>query len=55
MNTIEEVEEILDKNSDIKISYTSLCEKILKNRSLIEYIFSIDEKIRLFQEINNKC
>ena len=55
MNTIEDVEEILDKNSDIKISYTSLCEKILKNRSLIEYIFSIDEKIRLFQEINNKC
>ena len=55
MNTIEDVEEILDRNSDIKISYTSLCEKILKNRSLIEYIFSIDEKIRLFQEINNKC
>lgn len=55
MNTIEDVEEILDKNSDVKISYTSLCEKILKNRTLIEYIFSIDEKIRLFQEINNKC
>ena len=55
MNTIENIEEILDKNSDIKISYTSLCEKILKNRSFIEYIFSIDEKIRLFQEINNKC
>ena len=55
MNTIEDVEEILDKNSDIKISYTSLCEKILKNKCLIEYIFSIDEKIRLFQEINNKC
>lgn len=55
MNTIEDIEDILDKNSDIKISYTSLCEKILKNRVLIEYIFSIDEKIRLFQEINNKC
>ena len=55
MNTMEDVEEILDKNSDVKISYTSLCEKILKNRTLIEYIFSIDEKIRLFQEINNKC
>ena len=55
MNTIEDIEEILDKNYEIKISYTSLCEKILKNRVLIEYIFSIDEKIRLFQEINNKC
>ena len=55
MNTIEDIEDIFDKNSDIKISYTSLCEKILKNRALIEYIFSIDEKIRLFQEINNKC
>ena len=55
MNTIEDIEDILDKNSDIKISYTCLCEKILKNRVLIEYIFSIDEKIRLFQEINNKC
>ena len=54
MNTIEDLEEILDKNSEIKISYTSLCEKILKNKSLIEYIFSIDEKIRLFQDINNK-
>jgi len=55
MNTIEDVEEILDKNSDVKISYTALCEKILKNKSLIEYIFSVDEKIRLFQDINNKC
>ena len=54
MNTMDDIEEILDKNSDIKISYTALCEKILKNRTLIEYIFSIDEKIRLFQEINNK-
>ena len=54
MNTIEDIEEILDKNLEIKISYTSLCEKILKNKSLIEYIFSIDEKIRLFQDINNK-
>ena len=54
MNTIEDIEEILDKNYEIKISYTSLCEKILKNKSLIECIFSIDEKIRLFQDINNK-
>ena len=54
MNTIDDVEEILDKNSEIKISYTSLCEKVLKNKSLIEYIFSVDEKIRLFQDINNK-
>ena len=55
MNTIEDIEDILDKNLDLKISYTSLCEKILKNKSLIEYIFSVDEKIRLFQDINNKC
>ena len=54
LNTIEDVEEILDKNADVKISYTALCEKILKNKSLIEYIFSVDEKIRLFQDINNK-
>ena len=54
MNTIEDIEEILDKNGEIKISYTSLCEKVLKNKSLIEYIFSVDEKIRLFQDINNK-
>jgi hypothetical protein len=54
MNTLDDVEEILDKNSEIKISYTSLCEKILKNKSLIECIFSVDEKIRLFQDINNK-
>ena len=54
MNTLDDVEEILDKNSEVKISYTSLCEKILKNKSLIECIFSVDEKIRLFQDINNK-
>lgn len=54
MNTIEDIEEILDKNGEIKISYTSLCEKVLKNKNLIEYIFSVDEKIRLFQDINNK-
>ena len=54
INTIEDVEEILDKNSEVKISYTSICEKVLKNKSLIEYIFSVDEKIRLFQDINNK-
>ena len=55
MNTIEDIEDILDKNLDLKINYTSLCEKILKNKSLIEYIFSVDERIRLFQDINNKC
>ena len=55
MNTIEDIEDILDKNLDLKINYTSLCEKILKNKSLIECIFSVDEKIRLFQDINNKC
>ena len=54
INTIDEVEEILDKNSDVKINYTSLCEKILKNRMIIDYIFSLDEKIRIFQDINNK-
>jgi hypothetical protein len=54
MNTIDDVEDILDKNSELKISYTSLCEKVLKNKSLIEYIFSIDENIRIFQDINNK-
>ena len=54
MNTIEDIEEILDKNGEIKISYTSLCEKVLKNKNLIEYIFSVDEKIRFFQDINNK-
>ena len=54
MNTLDDIEEILDKNSEVKISYTSLCEKILKNKSLIECIFSVDEKIRLFQDINNK-
>lgn len=54
MNTMEDVEDILDKNGDIKISYTSLCEKILKNKMIIDYIFSLDEKIRIFQDINNK-
>ena len=54
INTIDEVEEILDKNSDVKINYTSLCEKVLKNKMLIDYIFSLDEKIRIFQDINNK-
>jgi len=53
MNTMDDVEEILDKNGDTKISYTSLCEKVLKNKMLIDYIFSLDEKIRIFQEINN--
>ena len=53
INTIDEVEEILDKNSDVKINYTSLCEKVLKNKMIIDYIFSLDEKIRIFQEINN--
>ena len=54
INTIDEVEEILDKNSDVKINYTSLCEKVLKNKMIIDYIFSLDEKIRIFQDINNK-
>ena len=53
INTIDEVEEILDKNSDVKINYTSLCEKVLKNKMIIDYIFSLDEKIRIFQDINN--
>ena len=52
--TMEDVEEILDKNWETKISYTSLCEKILKNKMIIDYIFSIDETIRIFQDINNK-
>ena len=52
INTIDEVEEILDKNSDVKINYTSLCEKVLKNKMIIDYIFSLDEKIRIFQDIN---
>lgn len=54
INTIDEVEEILDKNSDVKINYTSLCEKVLKNKMIIDYIFSLDETIRNFQEMNNK-
>ena len=54
INTIDEVEEILDKNSDVKINYTSLCERVLKNKMIIDYIFSLDEKIRIFQDINNK-
>ena len=51
MNTMDDVEEILDKNGDTKISYTSLCEKVLKNKMIIDYIFSLDEKIRIFQAI----
>ena len=54
MNTMDDVEEILDKNLEVKISYTSLCEKIMKNKMIIDYIFSLDETIRLFQDINNK-
>ena len=54
MNTMDDVEDILDKNCETKISYTSLCEKILKNKMIIDYIFSLDEKIRIFQDINNK-
>ena len=53
-NTIEDIEDIFDKNWDTKISYTSLCEKILKNKMIIDYIFSLDETIRNFQEMNNK-
>lgn len=55
VNTIEDVEDIFDKNNEIKINYTSLCEKILKNKSLISFIFSIDERIKSFQYINSKC
>jgi hypothetical protein len=55
INTMDDIEDILDKNWDIKISYTSLCEKILKNKMIIDYIFGLDETIRLFQDINNKC
>ena len=55
INTIEDIEEIFNKNLDVKINYTSLCEKILKNKKLIECIFSVDAKLRNIQEINNKC
>jgi len=54
MNTMDDVEDIIEKNGDTKISYTSLCEKVLKNKMIIDYIFSLDEKIRIFQDINNK-
>ena len=54
MNTMDDVEDIIEKNGDTKISYTALCEKVLKNKMIIDYIFSLDEKIRIFQDINNK-
>ena len=53
MNTMDDVEDIIEKNGDTKISYTALCEKVLKNKMIIDYIFSLDEKIRIFQDINN--
>ena len=54
MNTMDDVEDIIEKNGDTKTSYTALCEKVLKNKMIIDYIFSLDEKIRIFQDINNK-
>ena len=54
MNTMDDVEDIIEKNGDTKINYTALCEKVLKNKMIIDYIFSLDEKIRIFQDINNK-
>jgi hypothetical protein len=54
MNTMDDIEDIIEKNGDTKISYTALCEKVLKNKMIIDYIFSLDEKIRIFQDINNK-
>ena len=36
MNTMDDVEDIIEKNGDTKISYTALCEKVLKNKMIID-------------------
>ena len=53
INTIEDVEEILDKNADIKVSFVNIYEKILKNKEIIDSIFSIDETANNYLNLLN--
>ncbi len=53
INTIEDVEEILDKNGDLKISFVNIYEKILKNKEIIDSIFSIDEAANNYLNLLN--
>ena len=53
INTIEDVEEILDKNGDLKISFVNIYEKILKNKEIIDSIFSIDETANNYLNLLN--
>ena len=56
INTIEDCEEILDKNSDIKISYSLIYEKTLKNKHILNDLFNLDktgnEYIDLINNLN---
>jgi hypothetical protein len=53
INTIENVEDILDKNGDMKISFVNIYEKILKNKEIIDSIFSIDETANNYLNLLN--
>lgn len=44
INTLEEVEDIIEKKEDTKINYGVFCEKSLKNYNMINEIFKIDDK-----------
>ena len=53
INTIEEVDEILEKNGDIKVPFATVYEKILKNKDIIESIFSVDQTANEYLNLIN--
>ena len=53
INTIEEVDEILEKNGDVKVPFATVYEKILKNKDIIESIFSVDQTANEYLNLIN--